>query len=215
LNYLIFLEEVMIHGGVEEREQADRIARAVVESLGELLLDHDRRAIGSTLPAPLAGALVRGEPGWSLGTSELYHRVAQRLSVRDGLGLEHTHVVCRALARTLDEDSLVFLRSRLPEQFAELLRDQGGGTPPHFVHRLAHDNAANPGHTLSTGSPGSTHPVSEAKGRAQSGSIASAANPHADRKLSSAKGGPEHGHGDTLARGKPGSRRPLSEYDEY
>jgi hypothetical protein len=65
-----------------------------------------------------------------------------------------------------------------------------------------------PRRTLSEGKPGSRHPLSEARlDRAQSNSVARADEPHADTKLSSARGLTQERLHETLAVGRPGPKR--------
>ena len=66
--------------------------------------------------------------------------------------------------------------------------------------------------TLAAARPGSHHPLSEARpDRAHRESVARADNPHGDTKLSSSPGLTQEREDDSLARGHPGSHRPLTD----
>lgn len=216
MDYTLMLQDVRDHAGLASVDEAGLVTANVVARIGALLSDHDRHAMAPALARPLADALVREEPEQELPFDALIRRVAREGALPVGVALEHTHVVCQALARTLGDDVTEFLRARLPDDVADLLSADRPtmSMPPRFAPERV-SAAVVGGNTLATGRPGSNHPVSESPfGLGHSGSVARAPNPHGDRKISSAGGPQRGGRGSTLARGKPGPTRPISEFDE-
>lgn len=215
MRYEHFLEEVREHTGVDSTSQALRIARITLRVLGEALLEHDRQNVAAGLPDPLARALTAGPSGKRVTARSFYDRIARREGVRPGFGLEHAQVVCQALTHTLRDETLLYLESRLPPDLAELFVDRRSAHGSIPVVRPHHRNETETirGRTLATGRPGSSRPLSEARpDNAHSESVIKSANPHGDRKISSSHTGEEAlPEGDTMATGRPGSRRPISE----
>lgn len=216
MDYSLLLQDVRDHAGLASDDEAWTVSANVLARLGAMLAAHDRHALAVGLPAALVEALFEDDPGQDLPLDVMVQCVADRGGLPVGRALEHTHVVCQALARTLGDDRATFLRARLPDAVAELFQGDRPtmAGPGHFVHMRATATAWG-GTTLASGRPGSTHPVAEsAYDIGQSGSVARAPNPHGERKLSSAGGPRRSGRGSTLATGRPGSTRPISEYDE-
>lgn len=207
MDYQRLLEEVQTRAALADREAAERAVLATVESLGERLLPLDAAAVASEIPLPLADALRRRLNPGEFGLPELYQRVASREGVPLNFAREHAIAVCLELGRWLDRDANFHLRERLPDDFAELLR------PPPSPWELANARIrGRNGRTLAEGRPGSEHPLSEGRAdRAQSQSVARSENPHAETKLSSARGVTQEREHQTLAEGHTGSDRPVSE----
>jgi hypothetical protein len=135
-------------------------------------------------------------------------RVAGREHVRPGFAVEHTGVVCQALAEALSEAVLHRLHEDLPAPLGALF------TPREPVRRFEYVHLDSAHHsTLAEGRPGGRHPVSEARPeRAHTHSVARSDNPHGDTKLSSASGLTQEREHSTLATGHPGAR--LARGDE-
>lgn len=215
MRYEHFLEEVREHTGVVTTSQALKIARITLRVLGEALLEHDRQNVAAGLPEPLAEALLAGPAGKHVSVRSLYDRIARREGVRPGFGLEHAQVVCQALTHTLRDETLLYLESRLPPDLAELFVERRSAHSSIPVVRPHHRNEAENihGRTLATGRPGGSRPLAEARpDNAHSESVIKSANPHCDRKISSSHVQEDTlPEGDTMATGRPGSRRPISE----
>jgi hypothetical protein len=147
-------------------------------------------------------------PHQDFDLAELHARVARREGVRLGLAVEHTGVVCQAVAEALSPAALYRLREALPEPMGALFSPRAPG------ERFEHVHLDPSHHTLAEGRPGSQHPLAETRvERAQTDSVVRADNPHEDTKLSSATGLTQEREQETLAAGHPGSSRPLSEAD--
>jgi uncharacterized protein (DUF2267 family) len=180
----------------------------VLGVLGERLRRSDVEALGEDLPDRLAEALRGPVHGQDFDLAEFHARVARREEVRSGFAAEHTGVVCQVLAESLSPATLRRLRDALPEAMGALFTPREPAEPFEYVHL---DPSRR---TLAEGRPGSRHPLSEAHPeRAHSHSVARAANPHEDTKLSSSAGLTQEREHETLATGHPRVLRPPGEED--
>lgn len=210
MEYEIFLQKVQDRAGLTGPDEADRVARATVEALGELLVDHDRRRLAEHLPDPLARALRDGEPGQDFELDDFYARVQRREGVTLGFGVEHAQAVCQALTEVLGDEMTIYLVRRLPADFEPLFeRRRVPTTPPVAPHGPR--SMPGLGRTLATGRPGGTRPIAEYRRAGQAGSIVESPDPHAETKLSEARGLSSERAEHTIARGRPGSEHPVSD----
>jgi uncharacterized protein (DUF2267 family) len=173
------LERVRVLGGLDTTSEASNAVRATVIALGERLKEDERRVLASALPAPLGRRLRSMKRSSTFDVAEFYERVRKRERVSAGFAREHAQAVCRSLSEVLPPGARQTLDEALPESIAELFHPLsfGGSPPAHPVQ----------GHTLATGRPGSNHPLSESHPHeGQAHSVVLEANPHGDRKLSSA-----------------------------
>jgi uncharacterized protein (DUF2267 family) len=172
-------------GGLQTTREATAALRATLAALGERLSDRDRDLVAGVLPRSVAGALHKGKRRGAFDIAELYNRIRRREGVTLGFAREHAQVVCRVLGEILPDVARREIERALPESFAELFSPPRSFDPPP-----EHPVAPGAQHrTLATGRAGSLHPLSESRPRAaQSHSVVSESNPHADTKLSSASG---------------------------
>jgi uncharacterized protein (DUF2267 family) len=199
------IQRISDRTGLDSRE-AERAAFAVLSVLGERLSRRAAEELAEELPLRIGGFLFGREHGQQFGPDELHARVSAREDIRLGFAIEHTAVVCETIAEALSPGALYRLREALPEDLARLFAIHPRS--PRFERTRADARR----HTLAEGRPGSGRPLYAARfDRAHTHSIALADNPHADTKLSSSPGLTQEREQETLASGKPGSTRPLSE----
>jgi uncharacterized protein (DUF2267 family) len=199
-----FLSQVAGRAGIAGLEEAAKTVRTVLAVICERLSWPAIQALAEELPIPLSTGMRGGSPQQDFDLAELHARVARRENVRLGFAVEHTAVVCQAVAEALSPGGLYRLRAALPEPIGALF------TPHEPAERFEHIHLDPSHHTLAEGRPGSRHPVSESRPeRAHAHSVARAENPHGDTKLSSAAGLTQEREQETLATGHPGSNRPL------
>lgn len=199
------IQRISDRTGLDSRE-AERAAFAVLSVIGERLSRRAAEELAGELPIRIGGFLFGRDHGQEFGLQELHARVAAREDVRLGFAIEHTAVICETVAEALSAGALYCLRQALPEEMARLF------TLPPRAPRFERIRVDAHRHTLAEGRPGSGRPLYAARfDRAHSHSIALADNPHADTKLSSSPGLTQERERETLATGKPGSDRPLSE----
>lgn len=199
------IQRISDRTGLDSRE-AERAAFAVLSVVGERLSRRAAEELAGELPIRIGGFLFGRDHGGEFDLQELYARVAAREDVRLGFAIEHATVVCETVAEALSAGALYGLRQALPEEMARLFAAQPRA--PRF-ERIRVDARRR---TLAEGRPGSSRPIYSARfDRAHTHSVAMADNPHADTKLSSSPGLTQERERETLATGKPGSARPLSE----
>lgn len=200
-----FLSRLTERGGIQDPPGAETIANAVLSVFSERLGRIAAERLAEALPPSLGRAVLDSPHGRVFGVEELYQRVANRLGIRAGVAVEHTVSVLRTVAEVAGDDLVERLREDLPPDIDALLVVPEAAAPPPPIHRRPD------GTTLAEGHGGSSRPLFAAKAdRAHTHSVARNDNPHGDTKLSSARGLSQEREGDTLAEGKPGSKRPLS-----
>lgn len=182
------IEDVRRRCGIEDEGRAALAIAAVISVLGSALTGADADALAQDLPAPFADRLRRSAGGAELvDAHELYDRVAARAGTTLGLAVEETQVVLQVLAEDCNPEAVLRARKHLPPDVASLLTRRTIDTePPPRSRPLEPPPIAHT--TLSSGRPGSKHPLSEATpGYAHEHSVARNANPHRETKLSSAR----------------------------
>lgn len=198
-----FLERVAERAPLHSRGEARPVVRAALRAFGRCLSRLESEALASELPAELRPSLTGVEHGQPLHLADLREELARDEQVRPGFATEHLMVVAQTVAESASDAALERIRLELPGEIAELFHR------PEFAEE-APVHAHPERRTLAEGSPGSSLPVAEATAdRAQSESVARAANPHADTKLSSAHGLTQEREHESLADGEAGSSRPL------
>jgi uncharacterized protein (DUF2267 family) len=201
-----FLLRVTERLGVGEAE-AEVAVRAVIPTIAERVSRLEAESLAGSLPQTLRELARGGAHGEDFGLPELYARVAHRAGVRIGIAVEYATAVGPVIGEAIGPDALHRLAAELPPDWLELLRppDRTEAPPPHLHPERR---------TLAEGRPGGTRPLYEARpGTAQTDSVAAGENPHADTKLSSSPGLTQEREDETLAAGRPGSTRPLSDLD--
>ncbi|MCC7535454.1 MAG: DUF2267 domain-containing protein [Deltaproteobacteria bacterium] len=170
------------------RDEATTLARALDESLGAVLVSPPRpRAL------PLA--------------VELDERVAELGGSRRGRAREEALVVCAVLGESMSPASRRELQDVMPARVAAWFE-------PIEQARAIERVVVPPGEgrTLATGRPGSAHPLSESRpvDRAHAESVARSADPHAEERLSGARGLTQERVGESVANAEPEEGRRIS-----
>jgi uncharacterized protein (DUF2267 family) len=142
MRYATFLETIEQTGGME-RTEAERAARAVLETLAERITGGEARDLAVFLPPELRGLLeVTPEPAEAFGLDEFIRRVAEREGVDPPVAEEHARAVFTALGVAVAPGELRDMVAQLPRDFAPLLKAAGIGrelamAEPDFVGRVA------------------------------------------------------------------------------
>lgn len=122
MHYEDVLERVRQRAQLPTLDHADRVVRAVLVVLGELV--HPPELI-TTLPPALQGLLSAPErpTGQGFGRGEFDRRVAGLVGT--GYPAEHAHEHARVVVRVLTEDlraeQRAALKRRLPAEYADLI----------------------------------------------------------------------------------------------
>jgi uncharacterized protein (DUF2267 family) len=202
------VERIMAESGIGDARDAERALRATLTTLGERLTESEARALARELPESLARSLGEEAYDTDFDAAELYERVRRREGATPGFAREHAQVVLRVLGSALGDELRGRLARVLPEEIVVAMSPRPKSTPPPY-RAPSHGP---PLTTLATGKPGSEHPLSiAAVPEGQTHSIAREDNPHADTKLSAARGLTQEREREALASGRGGPARPLSE----
>lgn len=215
MNRDAFLEQVRARGDFSEGD-VEKAVSAVLATLGELLTGDEAAALVTQLPEPVAQELRPSGPAQTMSIDEVYARVAERADLSRGRALEVTQIVCSVVATSLAADVQQRLVAHLGPDLGRLFDppSRDSVAPERPVHM---PGAPEPGEgrSLSTGRLGSDQPLSEARPEsAHSQSVARSDNPHADTKLSSARGLTQEALHETLAEGEPGPTRTVAETED-
>ena len=200
MTYEIFLMRVMHRTGLDERHSTEQLIHHVVERLAHCLPMPQAEAVAQGLPDPLATRMRDCAGKEPCDLDSLYHSVAERLGMDVSFGLEFTQVVLQVLGESVGRDGRAELRSLLPQNWSSLFE-------PRQARVVPLGSRTDSRSTLSSGEPGSSHPLSQAR-PGHRNSIAHTDQPHLGTKLSTSHGKPQRR---TLATGRPGSSRPLSD----
>ena len=209
-----FIEEVRAQVGAANEDDVEKAVRATIAALGAMVGHPHRQAIAGALPEALARPFRDAHYDASMGRDAFVEQVAASEHVPQGRALEHATAVLAALGGALEEDVRLVLEGELPEDVREWVRPKRESRPPPRAPARGHPARGHqePPHRLSDGEAGSRHPISEsAPHRAHADSVAATPSPHADTKLSSARGTTQEREHETLSEGSAGSERPVSE----
>lgn len=203
------LADVIEESCAVTRPASERAVHAVLEALGAALppsgQGHIARVVDGTAPH-----LARGGHRVARDLDDIVRFVADTTGATPAEALEELVVVCGAIGGSWSDEDRLVVTSDLEPDVARLFEDR---PPAEALPRRApgvETSEPGPGderHTLSTGRPGSHHPL--ATSAAGDPDSAAARNPHGGEKLSSGIPSLERG-GNTLARGRPrGSTHPT------
>ncbi len=210
MNQEQFVEQVALRAVLPLEGQAEGAIEVTLETLGRHLPDPHAAEVARHLPQPIAQFLRRERFQNNVEPDEFYREIAMRAGVPVGFAREHAQVVCQVLAEAVGVEGRQHLHVHLPPAMAELFTPRRSSSPPP-AHVHPHLVQPGEGHTLASGRPGSTNPVYAAVSAGHRDSIARSDDPHAGTKISSAHGLSAEQHHETLASGKPGSKRSLSD----
>lgn len=103
------------------RPEAERAARATLETLAERLSAGEARDLAERLPPELAPWLATNRPAEPLDVDEFVGRVAAREGVDLAAAEQHARAVFDALGQTVGEDEIDDMAAQLPQDFAPLV----------------------------------------------------------------------------------------------
>lgn len=186
-------------------DATSRACAATVRALGEVLTLDEREQLARSFPADVRRALPPGHPTAPFDENHFYWRVAIAEGVPLPIATEHAQVVCRVLGELMPNEERARLVRHLPEIGRLFEPPLPSPVPVHAAPRSAQND-------LAEGRPGGSHPLADADpaGLAHRHSVARSSDPHAESRLSTARGLTQEREDHTLATGTPGSHRPLS-----
>jgi uncharacterized protein (DUF2267 family) len=115
-----FITIVEQSAGVD-REQAERAARATLQTLAERITAGEARDLAAQLPPELAPALNTTGEAEPFDLEELLRRVAQRIGVDRATAERSVRATFDALGQAITGSELADLAAQLPRDFAPLL----------------------------------------------------------------------------------------------
>jgi uncharacterized protein (DUF2267 family) len=120
-----FYSTVQLKAGIA-REDAERAARAVLETLAERIAAGEARDLAASLPPEPAAALNTTTPAEGFDVDEFVRRVAERTAVDPGTAERYARAVFAALGRTVPADEIRDMTAELPRDFAPLIAEAEG-----------------------------------------------------------------------------------------
>lgn len=152
------LIETVMRDGLPSARIASRAVVATLHVLGERLTDDEAKLVADALPTDLARVIEQREYEGDFDASELYGRFAEIAKTSPGDAREQVDVVLRVVAELLDDDARARVSRALPPELARRFDPETFGPPPPHG-----EGPPAPRRTLSTGKPGSAHPLSEVR----------------------------------------------------
>ena len=178
------------HAAPIEKHMAEQVVLSILQELAGMLRGGSARALAEALAFPLADDENR-QPLPDIGA--LRTRLARALSVDAMRAQEYLQITMAGLADHLTDGLLSKLHHELPDDVEALLQRDvtKGGQPPQRASghgRQLADGRPGSRRPMSETAPGSSRPVSQAAPGPRHQNSVAERNPHADTKLSSAKG---------------------------
>lgn len=200
-----FYDDVRRRLGLRTRLEARRVARVVVGAMRDVITRDEANILARAMPEELSAILLRPSADSTGDVDELVLRVGEREKVGRGFAIEHTLAICQAVGARLSPDD----RRRLTADLPAKLRDAFDSTPETHLERQARATTPSGRETLATGRPGSHKPLSEGRPPGPQQDSVATPNPHAETKLSSARGLTQERLEETLAEGSPPQGKPA------
>ena len=125
MKYNEFLSRVQQEAELNSPEEAETIARATLETLGERVSRTDRHNLGAQLPNEIKEILFKRDPGEKYTLEEFYSRIAARTGLRFKKAVHQTRAVGDVLREAVSEGELKYILRDLPDDYAEIF-----GKPP-------------------------------------------------------------------------------------
>jgi uncharacterized protein (DUF2267 family) len=199
MTYEIFLMRVMHRTGIDEPVVAQKMIQYALEGLAHCLPREMADQLDG-LPEPLATELRENIGAQPCNVERIYAQVADELSVDLSFGLEFSQVVFQVIGESVGPTGRRLLREHLDSSWHQLFE-------PRRTIMTPRGRQLRPGRTLAGAQAGSRRPLSEAQ-PGHRNSIAHTEHPRSGTDLATSHGKPERR---TLASGKPGSSRPISD----
>jgi uncharacterized protein (DUF2267 family) len=115
-----FIRIIQVHGDLSW-EDAERAARAVLETLGERIASGETRDIAERLPPEISAYVLSDDDARRFDRHEFVRRVAEREDVDTASAERHARAVFTALWRAVGRDELGDLAAELSKDYDPLL----------------------------------------------------------------------------------------------
>jgi len=117
-----FIGTIGLKAGISPTE-AERAARAALQTLAERLSAGEARDLAQQLPPELAAWLATEGPAEPFAVDEFVRRVAECEGVDPGTAERHAHAVFEALGRVVSDDEIDDMAAELPSDFEPLVAE--------------------------------------------------------------------------------------------
>lgn len=137
MDYESFLGEVKDRAELDTTEEADKVTRATLETLGERLPDEDQNRLAAHLPEKIAASVNAPEGQEIFPLHEFYERVQKREGVATEEAVRHARAVAATLQAAGPAGTVVHdLKERLQPNYQELFGLSTAHQSPTLDERL-------------------------------------------------------------------------------
>jgi uncharacterized protein (DUF2267 family) len=134
MKYQLFLQKVQEYAALEKTEDALKITRATLQTIGERLPRTHREHLAAQLPEELKTYLPRRQHMVYLLLEEFYERIGNRANVSYHNAVKYARAVARVLQEAIAPGELEDILSGFPEDYFELFgRNPSGPLSPSAV----------------------------------------------------------------------------------
>lgn len=130
MRYDEFILRVQAEGGLRSRDDAVRITRATLETIGERISRVHRQHLSAQLPVGLGAYPVKRKRKDLFMLDEFYNRVVARSEMGKREAAAGVHAVMQVLRQAIAPGELGDIFGDLPAEFDELLSRKATGAAP-------------------------------------------------------------------------------------
>lgn len=120
MKYHVFVERVKDEAGFESLEDAARIIKVVLETLGERISKTEREELAAQVPHELKEYLHKCCEKDRYPLEEFYDRITQRADIGYPDAVRQTLAIIRVLQEAVSPGELRDILNELPDQYAEI-----------------------------------------------------------------------------------------------
>ncbi|MDX1663303.1 MAG: DUF2267 domain-containing protein [Candidatus Promineifilaceae bacterium] len=131
MQYDEFITRVQEEAELDDREEAETITEATLETLSERLTRMERRNVIAELPDELKEFLWKREETTRFLLDEFYNRVAARADLRAPEAVRRSQAVMTVLMEAISPGQINAVMNELPEEYQEIFTGipYGPGSP--------------------------------------------------------------------------------------
>lgn len=123
MEYTEFIDRVRQRTGLDSQEDAVRVTRATLETLGERLSRVETRRLATQLPKELAAYFHPRQESQLFPLEEFFNRVSAREKVRHAEAVDHARAVITVLCEAASPGEIEDVRRELAPEYDELFKE--------------------------------------------------------------------------------------------
>ena len=127
MNYQQIIARVQNFTGIEDPEDADKVLRAVLQTMGERLPRTHREHMAAQLPEELKSTLAQHKNMEFLLLEEFLERVANRANVGYHKAVKYVEAIARVLREAIAPGELKDILAGFPEEYKTLFGEKPSG----------------------------------------------------------------------------------------